>query len=159
MSSVIPVRADLTSGDFRVLYLGWLLCAQAQVLDEDGLEPPVPAGLDRLSAPIRAFADFLRIGDDLIAVAAERSSPAASNGNSRKELERLVGALPDSEKTGGRHFGSGAPEASQQLGPKSRAPCRSSCRRQSVVRRSAVGRRPTAPRVPAPPLASVRNPR
>ncbi len=48
MSSVIPVRADLTSGDFRVLYLGWLLCAQAQVLDEDGLEPPVPAGLDRL---------------------------------------------------------------------------------------------------------------
>lgn len=150
MSSVIPVRADLTSGDFRVLYLGWLLCAQAQVLDEDGLEPPVPAGLDRLSAPIRAFADFLRIGDDLITVAAERSSPAASNGNSRKELERWVGALPDSEKTGGRHFGSGAPEASQQLGPKSRAPCRSSCRRQSVVRRSAVGRRPTAPRVRRP---------
>jgi hypothetical protein len=99
MSSVIPVRADLASGDLRVLYLGWLLCAQAQVLDEDGLEPPVPAGLDRLSAPIRAFADFLRIDDDLIAVAAERSSPAASNDSSRKELERWVGALPDLEKT------------------------------------------------------------
>ena len=99
MSSLIPVRADLASGDFRVLYLGWLLCAQAQVLDEDALEPPVPAGLDRLSAPIRAFADFLRIDDDLIAVAAERGSPATSNGNSRKELECWVGALPDPEKT------------------------------------------------------------
>ena len=99
MSSVIPVRADLASGDLRVLYLGWLLCAQAQELDEDALEPPVPAGLDRLSASIRAFADFLRIDDDLIAVAAERSSPAASNGSSRKELEGWVGALPDPEKT------------------------------------------------------------
>jgi hypothetical protein len=99
MSSIIPVRADLASGDLRVLYLGWLLCAQVQELDEDALEPPVPAGLDRLSAPIRAFADFLRIDDDLIAVAAERSSPAASNGSSRKELEHWVGALPDAEKT------------------------------------------------------------
>lgn len=99
MSSVIPVRADLASGDLRVLYLGWLLCAQVQELDEDALEPPVPARLDRLSASIRAFVDFLRIDDDLIAVAAERSSPAASNGNSRKELERWVGALPDPEKT------------------------------------------------------------
>ncbi|MGH8564259.1 MAG: hypothetical protein ACREXW_09270 [Gammaproteobacteria bacterium] len=99
MSSVIPVRADLASGDLRVLYLGWLLCTQVQELDEDALEPPVPAGLDQLSASIRAFADFLRIDDDLIAVAAERSSPAASNGSSRKELERWVGALPDSEKT------------------------------------------------------------
>ncbi|MGH8480762.1 MAG: hypothetical protein ACREXK_14675 [Gammaproteobacteria bacterium] len=99
MSSVIPVRADLASGDLRVLYLGWLLSAQVQELDEDALEPPVPARLDRLSASIRAFADFLRIDDDLIAVAAERSSPAASNGNSRKALEHWVGALPDSEKT------------------------------------------------------------
>ncbi len=99
MSSLIPVRADLASGDLRVLYLGWLLCAQGQELDEDALEPPVPAGLDRLSTPIKAFADFLRIDDDLIAVAAERSSPAASNDSSRQELEDWIGALPDPEKT------------------------------------------------------------
>jgi len=48
MSSVITVRAELASGDLRVLYLGWLLCVQAQVLDEDALDPPVPAGVDRL---------------------------------------------------------------------------------------------------------------
>jgi len=158
MSSVIPVRADLASGDLRVLYLGWLLSAQMQELDEDALEPPVPARLDQLSAPIRAFADFLRIDDDLIAVAAERSSPAASNGSSRKELERWVGALPDLEETDllvrlgagdEPHFGpsccdvSGAPDPKWR--PPSRAPCRSSCRRQGVVRKSAVGRRPTAP--------------
>jgi hypothetical protein len=45
-----PVRADLASGDLRALYLDWLLCAQVQELDEDALEPPVPARLDRLQA-------------------------------------------------------------------------------------------------------------
>jgi len=169
MSSVIPLRADLASGDLRVLYLGWLLCVQVQELDEDGLEPPVPAGFDRLSAPIRAFADFLRIDDDLIAVAAERSSPAASNGSSRKEPERWSARFPTQRRpiswfvswpVTSLTFGPRCCDASAAPDPKwrppSRAPCRSSCRRQSAVRRSAVGRRPTAPRARRPAVNESR---
>jgi hypothetical protein len=51
--SSLPVRADLANGDFRVLYLDWILCAQVEELDEDALEPPVPAGLDPAQLPER----------------------------------------------------------------------------------------------------------
>jgi hypothetical protein len=45
LSSLIPLRPDLASGDYRVLYLGWLLCVQAEEVDEATPEPPVPPGL------------------------------------------------------------------------------------------------------------------
>ena len=134
MSSILPVREELASGDLRVLYLGWLLCAQMQELDEDDREPPVPAGLDQLSAPLKAFADFLRIDEDLIAVAAERSATAASKERSIEALEHWVGSLPEEEKTALlvrvatgdaqvraellRRFRSGKPEDSSPVQPR-----------------------------------------
>ncbi len=51
MASLMPLRSDLLRGDLRCLYLGWLRCAQDGGLDEDKLEPPVPAGLEELSRP------------------------------------------------------------------------------------------------------------
>jgi hypothetical protein len=49
MESLVPLRAELASGDLRALYLGWLLCAQNEFLDGDTVEPPVPPGLATLS--------------------------------------------------------------------------------------------------------------
>ena len=44
--------------------------------DADGdLEPPVPPGLGTLTAAQRALADFLRLNEDLIAIAAQASPP------------------------------------------------------------------------------------
>jgi len=75
LSSLISVRSELARGDLRALYLGWLLCAQNGELDDEEIEPPVPAGLGQLSASLSDFAEFLRIDTDLIDAAAVVSPP------------------------------------------------------------------------------------
>lgn len=99
LSSLIPLRADLAGGDHRALYLAWLLCAQAGRLEDDAVEPPVPPGLGDLTAPLQAFADFLRIDEDLLQAAATRS-PTEEASSSRQDIKKWIAALPDSEKTG-----------------------------------------------------------
>lgn len=98
LASLTPIRADLVAGDHRALYLAWLLCVQGRDLAEDEKEPPVPIGLGELTAPLRAFADFLRIDEDLLTVAAARSPKAADKARDR-EVEGWIAALPDAAKT------------------------------------------------------------
>jgi hypothetical protein len=75
LSSLISTRSELARGDLRALYLGWLLCAQNGDLDDDAIEPPVPAGLADLSASLEALVEFLRIDIDLLDAAATASPP------------------------------------------------------------------------------------
>jgi hypothetical protein len=98
LPSLLPLRAEIASGDLRALFLGWLLCAQTGMLDDDTVEPPPPPGLDHLSASLRAFARFLRVDGDLMAVAAEHSAPLDAAQPSRSELAQWIGGLPDAEK-------------------------------------------------------------
>ena len=98
LSSLIPIRALLVGGDYRALYLAWLLCVQSGKLDDDATEPPVPAGLGNLTASLEAFADFLRIDGDLITVAAA-GSPEVDASSSGREIEEWIAALPDAGKT------------------------------------------------------------
>jgi len=64
------IREGLMSGDTRVLYLGWLACNW----DEESIEPPVPAGLGKLSPELAELVDFYELDRDLIA-AANMQSP------------------------------------------------------------------------------------
>jgi hypothetical protein len=98
MDSLIPVREELLNGDLRCLYLGWLLCAQSEELDEDDMEPPVPPGLAKLSEPLQEFAEYLRIDDDLVEVAAEASVPLGAMGPSEEELAAWIAAMPEAKK-------------------------------------------------------------
>ncbi|MEU5948547.1 hypothetical protein ABZ793_23710 [Micromonospora sp. NPDC047465] len=98
LAAILPARAELAAGDRRLLYLSWLLCVQGRELDDDELEPPVPPGLADLSGPLRALVDFLRLDPDLLAVAAETSTPLKDPTPSTAVLSRWVKALPDSEK-------------------------------------------------------------
>jgi hypothetical protein len=98
LSSLIPLRADLASGDYRLLYLGWLLCVQAGELGDETPEPPVPPELGALTAPLKAFTDFLRLDEDLIAAAAA-GSPGHVEAVSDADVARWVVALPEPEKT------------------------------------------------------------
>ncbi|WP_020574226.1 hypothetical protein [Actinopolymorpha alba] len=98
LASIIPVRGELAAGDRRLLYLAWLLCVQAGALDDDEVEPPVPAGLTTLSASLRAFVDFLRLDEDLLAVASEASPQPRSTAASEGELRRWIEALPAQDK-------------------------------------------------------------
>ena len=97
MASLMPLRSDLLRGDPRCLYLGWLRCLQDGGLDEDKLEPPVPAGLEELSGPLHALIEFLKIDEDLVEVAAQASKPLAV-GPSRRELSAWIRGLPEKAK-------------------------------------------------------------
>jgi len=99
LSSLIPLRADLAGGDLRTLYLAWLLCVQNDEVPADSLEPPIPPGLAKLTAPLKALAGFLRIDGDLIAAASERSVAPSRDETSIRELRHWTAALPEAEKT------------------------------------------------------------
>lgn len=98
LASVVPARAELATGDHRLLYLAWLLCVQNGELDDDEVEPAVPPGLESLSGSLGAFADFLRLDGDLLVVAAEASAPLMRKAASKQALSRWVKAMPQADK-------------------------------------------------------------
>jgi hypothetical protein len=98
LAAIAPARAELAAGDRRLLYLAWLLCVQDRELDDDEVEPPVPAGLAKLSGPLRALADFLRLDPDLLDAAAAASRPLAEKNPSDAALRRWVKVLPETDK-------------------------------------------------------------
>jgi hypothetical protein len=105
MPSLISIRDELMRGDLRALYLGWLASFPERGwydgdvdVDEDEREPPVPPGLAKLTAPQQALADFLRLDDDLLEVAAASSSGEPPAAPSRSEVVRWVETLPVVDK-------------------------------------------------------------
>jgi hypothetical protein len=97
MGSLVSLRSDLLRGDLRSLYLGWLMFVQDDELPGNTMEPPVPAGLRELSAPLDSLIEFLGIDEDLVEVAASSSAPMKA-GPLRKELAAWVRGLPAKEK-------------------------------------------------------------
>jgi hypothetical protein len=84
LSTLGRLRDDILQGDYRALYLAWLkaMSLESDDYDEDeddpdnffnDPEPPVPAGLKKLTPPLKAFADFFEIDPFLISAASERS--------------------------------------------------------------------------------------
>jgi hypothetical protein len=107
LAALIGVRDELATGDLRPLYLAWLSALTAWELEDDDEEeyqtcpePPVPAGLGELTAPQSALADFLRVDDDLLTVAAQASptAPEKPARPTKKELAPLIAAMPQKEK-------------------------------------------------------------
>ena len=69
MGRLVGLREELMQGDLRPLYLGWLAGVIACDVEEDALEPPVPAGISCLSPAQQALVEFLDINRDLLEVA------------------------------------------------------------------------------------------
>jgi hypothetical protein len=98
LSTLIPLRADLLRGDYRCLYLGWLVSVQNDEVDDRAPEPPVPPGLKDLNGSLQGLADFLRIDRDLLATAAETSTDRATPGIPRETIADQIAKLPAAEK-------------------------------------------------------------
>jgi hypothetical protein len=82
IEDLLPLREELLAGDLRALYIAWLSAVTAEYRVEDDAEkvwePPVPPGLQSLSAAQKAFADFMRVDVDLLAAAAEQSTKSVA---------------------------------------------------------------------------------
>lgn len=95
MADLAQLRQDVMEGDLRLLYLGWLLAVQWEDVEEDA-EPPVPAGLKRLSGPLKTFCKVFGLDDDLLAAAAESSEDMAEHSDAG--LGEWVARLPQGQK-------------------------------------------------------------
>ena len=100
LSSIIPVRAELARGDYRCLYLAWLLSVQQGELDEEEEEPPVPEGIGELSGSLVSFTDFLRIDRDLLHAASQTSLPLHLARPTQEDVLAYVRMLSAEEKDG-----------------------------------------------------------
>jgi hypothetical protein len=98
MASLAPLRSELLDGDWRSLYLAWLLNVQFDALEADVREPPVPPGLAALSAPGEALVDFLHVDRVLLTVAAEQSPPLAAAAASECDWRVLLRDVSAAEK-------------------------------------------------------------
>lgn len=68
LDTLAPLRADVLDGDFRFLYLIWLLGVATGVVPNE--EPEPLPGLAPVKPAHEAFAEFLGLDPDLVAVAA-----------------------------------------------------------------------------------------
>ena len=98
LTSLVQLRSDVMNDDHRCLYLGWLLAAQDGYIEDDEIEPPVPAGLKELPPALETLVEFLCLDIDLITAAAKSSASDAQSGLSRKEIVTWVGRLSSKER-------------------------------------------------------------
>ncbi len=94
LSALAPLRDDILNGDYRMLYLAWLLAAAANDIDEE-LEPPTPPGLKELSAPLAEFGHFFQLDPFLVQAAALTSEPLRST--PALALDELIARLSRTE--------------------------------------------------------------
>jgi len=98
LSSMISLREDLIRGDFRCLYLAWLLGVQQEWVEPDEVEPPVPDGLGELSGALSTFVRFMRIDPDLVTAAARCSGAGGIQSAREQELVHWIRGMDTTEK-------------------------------------------------------------
>jgi len=90
---LIAIREEIEKGDYRSLYIGFLLALLTGLPDDDTLEPPVPPGLATPTEAQKSLIEFLEIDADLLAAAAAESEPLVlkpdQSGNMRATIDQL----------------------------------------------------------------------
>ncbi len=107
IASFASLREDILRGDLRALYLSWLYSASLRSMngydddydEEEGdeiIEPAVPPGLNKLSAPLQELVHFFEIDQDLVVAAAQGSLPLA---DIDEPLQQWVELLNEKERS------------------------------------------------------------
>lgn len=97
MPALQSLREDIIRDDDRFFYLAWLASLQNDELSEGNLEPPVPPGLNELSASLKSLAAFLRLDKKLISIAAHNSPPLKER-DRKKDYYRWLKGLSEAQK-------------------------------------------------------------
>lgn len=97
-----PLREELLAGDLRPLYLAWLaecsMTTPSHLREDDGMEPPVPAGLKSLTPAQVAFVEFFMIEEALLLAAAEASGSATASAS--PDWAKWLKDVPPKDKDG-----------------------------------------------------------
>jgi hypothetical protein len=104
LPSLVPLRADILRGDYRVLYLAWLKSLTPEDAEDATPEPPVPAGLGNLLPELEAFLDLFEVDPYLLEMASQASEAIRAtfaepgvplpSGLSEAVLRRAAEAMP-----------------------------------------------------------------
>ncbi len=97
MSQLIQIRDELEKGDYRALYIGWLLAISTGLPDEDATEPPVPPGLASPTAAQKSLIEFLELDEDLVTAAAEASEPLSPGTDQIEHMRAWIDQLQEDE--------------------------------------------------------------
>lgn len=97
LAALAPLRADLLSGDLRVLYLAWLIGVQWGTVPADKMEP-LP-GIGPMNGGLEAFVDFFRIDPDLVRAASESGAVFETPELPAETFRAALDTIPDEEKT------------------------------------------------------------
>ena len=97
LAALAPFRADLLSGDLRLLYLLWLAEVEIGDRKDDEIEP-LP-GIGPLTGALRAFAEFFRIDPDLVEAASEAHAGMVGSDAPPEAVHAALAAIPEDEKT------------------------------------------------------------
>ncbi len=98
LGGLLRLRDELMAGDLRCLYLGWLAGVGLGMVGEDAIEPPVPAGLKRLTATQVSFVEFCWLDPHLLGVAAEASEDELPPGDTPEDTANWLDVLEVAEK-------------------------------------------------------------
>jgi hypothetical protein len=98
LSGLVQLRNDILDGDYRCLYLAWLKAVTLEDPEDvaDEKEPPVPAGLQRLTPALQRLAQFFDIDPHLIE-SATAASPTKTLAVSDKALRQAIAQLTREE--------------------------------------------------------------
>lgn len=97
MARLTPLREEIERGDLRALYLGWLHAVSTGEVPEDGMEPPVPAGLGSLTTAQLSLCEFMGIDSDFVSAAAAVSPPSEESSVVLGKMSRWVGGISEAE--------------------------------------------------------------
>jgi hypothetical protein len=98
LTTLAVLRLEFARGDFRGLYLAWLLGVQNGEIGREETEPPVPAGLGELTPCQKTLIEFMGIDGDLVHAVSETSVPLKEASPKRPEIQAWIASLPGAQK-------------------------------------------------------------
>ena len=100
LSELIGLRQEILQQDYRGLYLAWLKAIDLYEgyidIDKTQLEPPLPPGLNQLSASQKAFIEIVELDEHLLNVACASSGKLTTI--SKQTWQQAISQLSASER-------------------------------------------------------------
>lgn len=97
MGQLIQIRSEIEKGDYRSLYMGFLLAISTDFPDDDAMEPPVPPGLASPTSAQKSLMEFLHLDEDLVAAGAMASEPLVPKKDQSEDMLAWINQLQDDE--------------------------------------------------------------